>query len=280
MRKVHLLFLAVATVLFSCEKEKEMPVYAVNVSPGSTLSSARSTVLLKDVVESSLPSPYYHFEYDSSGKVIFVSFASDLTRYDVVYRRNKISEMKNNILVNKDRLKYVYDSAGRVSTVRYTDSTGAVYAKVDFFYDGKKLIKLKRKQKSGTGFTTDKIMTFTYHTDGNLLELNYHYLPFKGQTEATFTDRFEQYDNKINVDDFGLIHNDFFDHLILLPKVQLQRNNPRKETRTGDGLNYVVKYTYTYNNDNAPLIKAGELTISNGSDAGKKIQIQSTFSYY
>jgi len=123
-------------------------------------------------------------------------------------------------------------------------------------------------------------MTLSYNTDGNLFELTYHYLPINGQTEATFADRFEQYDSMINVDGFSLIHNDFFDHLILLPDVQLQKNNPRKETRTGDGLNYVVNYTYTYNNDNAPLIKAGELTISNGSDAGKKIQIRTTFSYY
>jgi hypothetical protein len=188
--------------------------------------------------------------------------------------------MSNNILVNKDRLKYEYDDTGRVSTVRYTDSAGVVFARVDFTYNGQKLIKARRFQKSGAGFITDKIMTFSYHTDGNLFELTYHYLPVNNQTETTFTDRFEQYDNKINVDDFGLIHNDFFDHLVLLPQVQLQKNNPRMETRTGDGLNYVVNYTYTYDNANAPLIKAGDLIISNGSDTGKRIQIKSTFSYY
>jgi len=188
--------------------------------------------------------------------------------------------MRYNILVNKDRLKYVYDDTGRVNMVKYTDSTGVVFARVNFTYNGQKLIKLKRGRKSDVDFITDKIMTFSYHPDGNLFEIVYHYPATKDQPESIFTDRFEQYDNKINVDGFSLIHNDFFDHLVLLPEVQLQKNNPRKEIRTGDGLNYVVNYTYVYSNNNAPLTKKGELTISNGSDAGKKIQISSIFSYY
>ena len=122
------------------------------VSVGTPLPVA--AVLLKDVVLSNLPSPYYHFEYDTKGKVSFVSFASDFNRYNVIYRQSKISEMKNNILVNKDRLKYLYDSAGRVSTVKYTDSTGVVYARVNFTYNGQKLIKVKRERKSEAGFIT------------------------------------------------------------------------------------------------------------------------------
>jgi hypothetical protein len=78
MRYIHLSLLIAATVLFSCKKEKEMPV-----SVGTPLPVA--AVLLKDVVLSNLPSPYYHFEYDTKGKVTFVSFASDFTRYDVMY---------------------------------------------------------------------------------------------------------------------------------------------------------------------------------------------------
>ena len=99
-------------------------------------------VFLKDVVIPRLPSPYYHFEYDAAGKVSFVSFASDFTRYDVVYNGDRISEMKNNIIVNKDRLQYSYDNAGRVSTVTYADSTGLVYTRLNLSYDGKKLIKM------------------------------------------------------------------------------------------------------------------------------------------
>ena len=273
MRYTHVLFLAGVIVLCSCNKEKEMPV-SVKMPPSV------APVLLKDIVESSLPSPYYHFEYDAQGKASFVSFASEFTRYNIIYRQNKISEMRNNILVNKDKLKYVYDNAGRVSTVRYNDSNGVVFARVNFTYDGQQLVKLRREKKSGAGFIIDKIMTFSYYPDGNLFELTTRYPTTKDQAKSVFTDRYEQYDDKINVDGFSLIHNDFFDHLILLPDVQIQKNNPHKETRTGDGLNYVVNYTYTYNTGGAPLIKKGDLVISNGSDSGKKIQISSTFSYY
>jgi hypothetical protein len=53
-----------------------------------------ATVLLKDIVIPSLPSPYYHFEYDAAGQVSAVSFASDLNMYDVIYAGGRISEMR------------------------------------------------------------------------------------------------------------------------------------------------------------------------------------------
>src|SRR4051794_14676719 len=272
MRQVCLLLFMVFPLLYSCTKE-------TNVSAAQP--PPLNNVLLKDIVIATLPSLYYHFEYDNSGKYTFVSFASDFNRYNIVYSDKRISEMRNNILVNKDRLYYVYDNTGRVSVVRYLDSTGIVYTQVELAYDGQKLIKLTRERRSGTGFVADKTMIFSYHTDGNLFEIAYHYLPFKEQTDVTFTDKFENYDNKINVDGFSLIHNDFFDHLVFLPNVPLQVNNPLKETRTGDGINYMVNYTYTYNEKNLPLAKKGVLTItSDGSDKGNVISISSAFSYY
>jgi hypothetical protein len=274
MRYGFILLLTTAMVLFSCNNKKDVAMPAV--TPSSV-----STVLLKDIVEARLPSPYYHFEYDETGKVSFASFASDLTRYNIVYRNQRISEMRNNTIVNKDRLHYVYDETGRVTVVRYIDSADVVFTKLKLTYDEHHLIKLTRMQKSGTKFVIDKITTFSYQTDGNLSEVTYHYLPFEGQTETTFTDKFENYDNKVNVDGFSVLHNDFFDHLVLLPDVHLQLNNPQKETRSGDGLNYVVNYTYTYNDKNAPLTKKGQLTItSNGSDKGDVISTSTTFSYY
>src|SRR5690242_13617650 len=60
-------------------------------------------VLLRDIVLSNLPSPYYHFEYDAAGRVSAASFASDLRVYDVAYDGGRISEMRNTVLVNHDR---------------------------------------------------------------------------------------------------------------------------------------------------------------------------------
>lgn len=255
--------------LFSCNKEEHV-ITPPQVSP----------VLLKDIIEAHLPSPYYHFEYNLEGKISFVSFASDLNRYNVTYNGDKISAMQNNILVNKDRLIYQYNDQGMVSKIFYLDSVGNVYTRVYFTYDGQKLINVMRERKSGENFLTDKILTLAYYADGNLQKLDYHYPAINGQLQSNYTDWFSQYDDKINVESFSLLHNDFFDHLILLPEVHIQKNNPRKEIRTGDGVNYVVNYSYTYNGKNAPLIKTGELTISTGPDAGKKFQILATFSYY
>ena len=143
-----------------------------------------------------------------------------------------------------------------------------------------KLIKIEREKKFGDAFVTDKIMTMSYHADGNLKELTYHYLPFNGSAEQTYTDHFEQYDNKVNVDEFSLIHNEFFDHLVLLPGLQLQKNNQGKEYRTGDAPNYTIDYTYTYNDKNCPLNKKGDLVFTTGPDTGKRFETNSFYSYY
>jgi hypothetical protein len=80
-----------------------------------------------------------------------------------------MSEMRNDILVNKDRLEYIYDGTGKLETVIYTDSTGIAYTRVDFIYDGQRIAKIQRQKKSGADFIIDKTMTMTYHPDGNLL---------------------------------------------------------------------------------------------------------------
>ncbi len=270
----RLVFVIAAFVLVSCKKENSIP--AGPPSPEPTIPA----VLLKNIEIAHLPSPYYHFEYDAEGKVVFVSFASDFTRYDVLYNGDKITEMKNNILVNKDKLQYSYDNEGRISTVTYADSTGIIYTRLNLSYDGKKLVKIERQRKSGNAFIIDKTLTMSYYPDGNLQDLTYHYLPFNGQAEATYNDRFEQYDDKINVDGFGLIHNEFFDHLVLLPGVQLQKNNPGKQSRTGDAQNYAVDYTYTYNDKNLPLRRKGNLLILSGNNVGQRFETNSVFSYY
>ena len=240
-----------------------------------------AAVLLKDIEIARLPSPYYHFEYDSAGRIAVVSFASGLTHYNVTYDGGRIAELQNNILVNHDRLLYTYDTAGRVAVVSEVDDTGAAFKHVVLSYNGDQLIGLERDRRVAGGFIIDKTMSMTYDVDGNLKDLTEHYPAIAGlQDEATSVEHFEQYDSGINVDGFGLIHNDFFDHLVLLPGVQLQQGNPRRESRTGDGLNYVVDYTYTYDTQNRPLSKIGALTITNGPDAGRQIQTSSVFTYY
>ncbi|MGZ3464609.1 MAG: hypothetical protein ACXU9S_16015 [Gemmatimonadaceae bacterium] len=248
---------------------------------GITNPPPPTSVLLKDIVISRLPSPYYHFDYDGQGKVSSVSFASGLTKYDVTYASGRISQMQNNTTVNHDRLVYVYDDAGRVAAVKETDENDVIFVVLFFTYTGDKLTGLERDRRVTGGYIIDKTMSFSYSADGNLLELTEHLPAIDGvQTEATITDRYEQYDSGINVDGFGLIHDEFFDHLVLLPAVQLQRSNPRRVTRTGDSDNFTVDYTYTYDANNRPLTTSGDLAFTTGPSAGQHFQVGSAFSYY
>lgn len=257
-------------------------VSACNDEPGTTApdppAPPEPTVLLRDIVIPRLPSPYYHFEYDSAGRVRAVSFASGLRMYDVTYDGDRISEMADN--VSHDKLRYSYDESDRVSAIRYHDSNGRIYAALTFSYEGQKLTGIERVRKVDSGFIIDKTVSLSYYPDGNLLDITTHRPPIDGQTETTTVDRFEQYDDQINVDGFSLTHDEFFDHLVLLPAVQLQKGNPARQTRTGDGLNFRVDYGYTYDDKNRPLTKTGEATLLNGSDAGQRFQTNSVFSYY
>lgn len=236
-------------------------------------------VLLKDVVIPNLPSPYYHFEYDAAGKILAASFASGARNYNLTYDGGRLTEMKN--AGNQDRLDYVYDNAGRVSLVKYTDVDGTVFTTLFFTYSGQKLTEIERDRRVTGGFIIDKTMMFSYYPDGNVSEITEHHPAIDGvQTEATYTDRYEQYDDKLNVDGFSLIHTEFFDHLVLLPGVQLQKNNPARVTHTGDGDNYVINYTYYFDGSNRPLDKVGDLLFTTGPNAGVHFGTASQFSYY
>jgi hypothetical protein len=251
--------------------------------PGSVEPPPPAKVLLKDVQVDRLPSPYYHFDYDAAGTITGVSFASGFTSYGVSYLGSRIKELQNNSLGNRDRLVYAYDSDGRVVGVRYVNSSGATFTIVIFTYDGDKLTEVERSRAVPGGFIIDKTMTLSYWPDGNLRELAEHRPAIDGvQGESNGVVAFERYDTGLNVDGFGLIHDDFFDHFVLLPGVQLQKNNPGRETRTGDGLTYVVDYTYAYDGAGRPVTKTGDLLITGGSgeDVGRRIQIGSSFTYY
>src|SRR4030095_11756644 len=163
----YLLLLVVLQVLIACRKHRDL-------IPPPPPPPAATAVLVKDIVLDHLPSPYYHFEYDASKKVSFVSFASDFTRYNVLYSGGIISEMRNNILVNKDRLLYTYNSSGQVEFIRYADSTGVVYKTVDLFYDGPRLTRLDRARRMGTGFVYEKTIRMSYYADGNLKDIPYY----------------------------------------------------------------------------------------------------------
>ena len=266
------------TLLFiSCRKDHD-PIHHIPTPPTPV-----KKILLKDITIPHLPSPYYHFEYNSDSLVTKADFASGFTIYDVIYSGNKISEMRNNIIVNHDTLRYLYDNAGKVAMIRFINQANVLYRHVTFAYYGDQVKEIEWDHKNNNaGFLIDRTLTFTYHPDGNVRTITDRRPAHDGTPEYVSVTQFEQYDDKINVDDFSLIHDGIHDHLFLLQGFRLQRNNPRKETfSAGVGLTaYTVNYTYTYNGDNAPLLKSGDLLFTDGADAGKRFQTSSVYTYY
>ena len=75
-------------------------------SPGPAPSpSPIADVRLSDMVVSSLPTPFYRFEYDSSGRVTVAAFAGGLLTYEIRYDGSRITAMQGT-LVPGERLDY------------------------------------------------------------------------------------------------------------------------------------------------------------------------------
>jgi hypothetical protein len=267
-------------LIFSCGKNRDgQPApQPANPTPAALLK-------LKDVVVSSLPSPYYHFQYNSSGAVSQAVFASGLSFYDVAYSGKNVTElaMNKNIPANtkKDKLEYDYNN-GTLSAIRVIDKNGIYYKRCLFTFSASgQLQKLQWEIKAnGIDFENEESLQFNYYANGNLQTLTYQSFAVGPQTTATYQDKFEDYDDKPNVDGFSLLHvNPFFLHLVLLPSVHLQLNNPHKVTHTGDGANYQINYTYAYDSKGRPTTKTGDFLYTNGADAGKHVNLLSSFSY-
>jgi len=277
MRYYKALWVVACTSLFIACRKDHNPIHH-NPPP-----APEKKILLKDITIPHLPSPYYHFEYNSDSLVSKADFASGYTIYDVIYNGNKISEMRNNILVNHDTLRYVYDNAGKVVMLKFIHQSNVLYRLVFFTYQGNLVTKIEWDQKEGTvGYWVDRTLTFIYHPDGNVKTITERRPAHDGIEEYNSITQFDQYDDKINVDDFSLIHDGIHDHLFLLQGFRLQKNNPGKETFSAavGQTAYTVNYTYTYNADNTPLSKLGDLLFTDGGDAGKKFQTSTFYTYY
>ena len=269
--KQALLIIVAVFILSACRKEKK-PVVAPVPPPG--------LVLLKDISYSSLPSPFYHFEYDANWRINKFSFSSALGQYNVSYAENGISNIEKTNATNHDKLIYTYESIGKPSVVEYTYSNGEVYERCFITYSGNQLSKMEWEVKPTTiGFINLRELSFTYYDDGNLKDVTGHGFAIDGvQEEYTYTEHYENYDNKKNTDDFA-IYQTPNDHTLLLPGIKLQQNNPGKVIRTGAPFSFEITYAYTYNND-YPVNRTGNLKITSGTDTGKQFTLTAGYTYY
>ena len=275
MRYVHILLTISFTVLlFACKKEHTS-------DPPKAPAAPAKRVLLKDITIPHLPSPYYHFEYNTDSLPIKVDFGSGYTIYDVLYKGDTISEMRNNIFVNHDTLRYVYNNDGKLTQIKFINAANVIYRNVSFSYNGDQVKEINWDREIGNTFSIDRTLAFTFYRDGNVQTITDHRPSLDGVPEHTYVTTFEQYDKKINVDDFSLIHDGIHDHLFLLQGFRLQKNNPKKEIFTVDGSGlYTDDYTYVYNGDGTPSTKTGDFLYIGGPDAGKRFVTNSIYSYY
>jgi hypothetical protein len=268
---------AFVSLFISCRKD-----HSVNPPPSPPTETGKK-ILLKDIIIPHIPSPFYHFEYNKDSMVSKANFSDGFAVYDVLYTGNKIAEMRNIIIVNHDTLRYVYDNAGKLNMIRFINDENGLYRHVAFAYDGNRVNEINWDHKEANGgFLTDRTLTMAYYPEGNVKAIKEHRPAQNGSAEVNTIRQFEKYDDKINVDDFSIIHDGIHDHLFLLQGFRLQKNNPGKETfSAGAGLAaYTIDYSYTYNSDGTPSSRAGDFLYTAGSDAGLRTQISTTYTYY
>ncbi|MBC7849615.1 MAG: hypothetical protein H7Y31_07760 [Chitinophagaceae bacterium] len=276
-RRVNMLakYKAAIVILFlfcvSCEKDDHYE------PDGQT---DKFEVRLKSVVWENLPSPFYHFVYSNDGFVTQFSFASGLKQYLISYDDGLIREVKNTVGPAKDKLVYEY-AGDKVELIKYVNEAGEIFKRcfLDYNVNGQ-LISIEWEVKLAAGFQASRTLTFAYRDDGNLFEMKDHRFEIAGRhPELILIDRYLDYDSKVTADSRTLIH-PVDDDMVLLPRVKLQKNNPRKVIRSGMGANYDVDYTYTYNAQNQPTLKAGDALFTSGPQAGTRFQFKVEFSYW
>jgi hypothetical protein len=275
MKATFLLLLPIVLFIGSCKKDDKEP----DTPPEPPVD--KPAVKLKEMNVRNLPTPYYRFEYNNTGFITHVSFGSGFGMYDVFYDGTRILRMENKNEPNKDILEYEYTN-GRLSTINIRNVNGVINRRVVLTVNNsQQLQKLDWEVLQNNGrFVDDWYQEFSYYTDGNLKEVTEYFYPVNNQLEYTSTNKYEQYDDKVNADAFSLLNPYQNRHLILLPAFTLQKNNPRRMIRTGDGVDYEVDYSYTYDAANRPLVKTGQVMFTSGSDIGKRFESQSTYSYF
>ena len=279
MKTKNLLLVAQAILMLSCHKETTHPVPSPVTPPAPT--PAALLVNLKDINIRNLPSPYYHFEYNDTGNITLVDYQSGLRIYDVSYSGRNIASMENTSNPNnRVRLEYEYAN-GDLLAVKVKDNNGVIIRHCILSYSAShQLQELDWDVRESNGaFAFEQTMLFSYYPDGNVKEIKTHDFPVGPQAEANYTDSFENYDNKVNADGFSLLQTNTHE-LVLVPVTKLQINNARRNVRTGDGINYEVDYTYTYDAKGRPLVKTGDLKLTNGTNSGQHLDLLTTFSYY
>ncbi|ULQ51992.1 hypothetical protein [Flavihumibacter fluvii] len=269
-----ILLLIISTLLAACNKDRQ----SVEPVQFPVLSNVEN-ILLKDIVRNRLPSPFYHFSYSDDSVVSEISFANNMDVYRLHYENKRLDQMLN--IKNGNRLEYTY-TGDRVSMItEFTGRTGFKRYECYFDYIPDNLlaqVQWFRFIDNGTVRKPYRKLMFTYYADGNLAGTDDFFAAANGEMQWHTHIQYKDYDDGINVDDFTLVKN-FFEPLLFLPAIKLQKNNAATEILTTIKNDFIITYHYQYLNG-LPVSQEGTMTQTRGLDSGKSSNFTSSFSYY
>lgn len=268
-----LLWIAFICLAASCKKD---PITNV---PIDTPVKDIQTIRLKEVIEPGLPSPYYRFIYTDSGYISNIDFADGLVTYAITYNDHRISQVVNTKL--NEQLTYYYTN-GNVSYITLKNAPGNKQLSYTMGYNNsRQLIEVKWHlfENNTQDSLTERKVALSYDAKGNLSKIEDYRLDANNELKISRTALYADYDNGINTDDLYLLKSDFMEHLLYLPQVKFQKNNPRVVVIKSGENEFRVDYTYTYYN-NLPVTKSIRMEQTAGDEAGKVSHFTNRYSYY
>lgn len=272
--KIILTFLIMVCVLFNaCKKYDGPPKPPPPEEPQTKVGK------LKEKIVQNLPNPFYHFDYTDKGVVTGINFASGFYIYQLSYANNRLAKMVN--AFNGNAMMYNYIN-GKVTSIRDIRPDGIVLWNYSFEYSADSKLKEVRWYSmilAGADSVLLRKVTLEYHADGNLASFeDYRDATGQGQLEWMQKISYSNYDQEQNVDDFSILK-DFFDNLLYLPGVRLQKNNARKELIKGTQNDYDITNTWQYQNGK-PVLKMANVVQTRGNQVGDLGNFSTNYSYY
>jgi hypothetical protein len=262
-------------VVISCRKDN------IQNSPppvDEPVSDAR-TVLLKSIVEPGVPNPYFSLSYDANGFATGITFADSMHIYQLSYKNKRVDKVINTTF--NQSLQYYY-SGKHVSYISQVNGEGIKISSYSFHYNASGLLKTLMWFDfiSDTDSVCTRKVQLDYTPGGNLSS----YEDYRGNESDHYalkliaTHTYSNYDNGVNVDDFG-IFKEFFSQLLFLPQVKLQKNNPGVEIIQGVTTDLRLDYHYRYQNG-LPVEKSGTLKVTRGPNTGSEFPFSVQMNYY
>src|SRR5689334_9001817 len=150
-------------VIVSCNKNPVRPTQTPIDATG---------LRVKDINERNLPSPYYHFEYDDSGRINLLNYQSGLRVYTVRYSGDNIIGMES---ATGPTLEYIYVN-GEFVGIKVKNRNGEVIENCIVSYNSSHwLQEIEWDVSDGnTGFLIEQTLTYSYYPDGNVMEVVTH----------------------------------------------------------------------------------------------------------